>query len=431
MKNNAKISTKAPLARLDFLPNEILVRVFLKTFKGTPEEKAQSLKTFNGISKRFYHFVYLFCLDEINRHYTNTFPKDINLFKFYFELDAKFHKINKIMKIAPEKRSDEQKQQMNMALINAVNLNYEILVKDLIAAGADINCQDNYGHTPLNRAANKKNLTVIKMLLNEENININFSNPQSEIPTAFEETLVNESSIELLTLFLKHPDFVMPSHDGVHAFYTFLYYSGINENAPKIFQFLLENIREDISINNIPQVKEKFRENLFSTCAIARLNPQLMNNMINNSTFNEDDLFENFLNTTLKYIDDETQLLNLISSCNKVVNLLKEVTMPFFGSPVCIIEKLIEFAQKDNNLNKVAELTELQNCLQSSDKNVDEVIADWLKNRVNNKRSGGSNANFSIWHPIDDQTDYSTIQLIQEGYKGVSCSQFAKKSLVL
>ena len=80
--------------------------------------------------------------------------------------------INKQKTTPPLKQTQEE---LNTALINATISGDKEVVKTLLAKGANVNTQDNYGDTALIMAAVKKNKEMIERLL-AKGANVNIQN---------------------------------------------------------------------------------------------------------------------------------------------------------------------------------------------------------------------------------------------------------------
>ena len=95
--------------------------------------------------------------------------------------------------------------ELNQQLIEAVNSGNKELVEQLLKQGADVNTQDENGMAPLHHAILHDNLTIVKLLLEQETINVNIPNTQINGWTALHCAAYNDYC-EILELLLNAQD---------------------------------------------------------------------------------------------------------------------------------------------------------------------------------------------------------------------------------
>ncbi len=86
----------------------------------------------------------------------------------------------------------------------AIDAQRSDLVKLLLDSGADVNSQDNYGETPLHKAAAKGNEMVVKVLLDVQGINVNAQN-NSGLPPI--EVARENRHGKIMELLARHPSY--------------------------------------------------------------------------------------------------------------------------------------------------------------------------------------------------------------------------------
>nr|XP_053654815.1 26S proteasome non-ATPase regulatory subunit 10-like [Cherax quadricarinatus] len=131
------------------------------------------------------------------------------------------------------------------ALHTAVVKGYDDCVKMLLDAGADVNCQDDDGRTPLYYAAENNNVDIVQMLLNNS-----LCDPSNKALTIAAEK-GNEDIVKTLLHAGADPNYM----DGYLR--TLLHYA-VRNNHAGVVQVLLNDSRCD------PNVKQKTDSNLSS-----------------------------------------------------------------------------------------------------------------------------------------------------------------------
>jgi ankyrin repeat protein len=136
--------------------------------------------------------------------------------------------------------NDEEQKKANHALLRAAENGKADAVKDCIQAGAPAGATDDYGNTPLHKAAMHGHAGVIKLLLQEYAVEVNLKNVDGYTPLHLAALIGHLEALEILLdhaadCNLKNADGDVPLHyaagKGQVALVALLLNKGADANA--------------------------------------------------------------------------------------------------------------------------------------------------------------------------------------------------------
>jgi len=253
-------------------------------------------------------------------------------------------------------------------LILAIQYSKIEIVKMLLDnPNIDINIQDKNGHTALIHAITNNKIEIVKMLLDHPNIDINFQNKNGN--TALIHAISN-NKIEIVKMLLDHPNIDINFQNKNE--YTALIYA-IDQNNIEILKILLDN--PNIDVNN----KNKFGHTAL-TYAIFKNKIDCIKMLLYHP--NIDNHERNILHFFEKYLSDSDS-----------INFIKIITMNIINMANSKNMKKSKMVNTNNNSSSSISRIKLKKNLIESPKNLNFIDIDTLEYFKQQHKNNGINKN--------------------------------------